>query len=100
MFLPCSMVGTDPSAISRMGSSRAMPRLLLSLLRPGQRWADEVVIILLTAWHFPTVSPCICMEQPLEYTGTDGTSELEVQAWQQNLPKLSLGKAIEPRAGT
>lgn len=43
---------------------------LLSQLWPGQRWANQVVITVLTAWHFPAVSPCTCMEQPREHTGT------------------------------
>lgn len=57
--------------------SHARGWLLLSQLWPGQRWANEAVITVLTAWHFPAVSPCICMEQPLEHTGTHSPSELK-----------------------
>lgn len=80
--------------------SHARGWLLLSQLWSGQRWANEVAITVLTAWHFPAVNPCICMVQPLEHTGTHGPSGLEVQAWQQSLPKLPLSKAIEPKGGT
>lgn len=57
--------------------SHARGWLLLRQLWPGQGWANEAAVTVLTAWHFPAVSPCTGMEQPLEHTGTHSPSELE-----------------------
>lgn len=105
MFLLCSMVGTDPSTISRMGSSRAMPGDGCSwgnyglgrggLMRlQSQRWqlGTSQLWVRVRAWSSPWNS--------LAHTA--------LQSWSagmaQSLPKLPLRSQLSlevvPRYGT
>lgn len=94
--------GNNPSAISRMGNIRAMPG-------DGCSWASYglgrggLMRLQSFCWQPATSQLWVhvsAWSSPWNTLGTDGAPELEVQARQRNLPKLSLSKAIKPRGGT
>lgn len=112
MFTPCSTVlRTDPSAISRMGSSAATPGYDCTWANYGLMRGGLMRLWTL-CWQldsFQGTSRRVCVARPLQRVDPDGLSELptplvsspkglQVQAQPQNLPEQG-NPASSPEVG-
>lgn len=76
--LRSTVLRTDPSALSRTGSSTAMPGYDRTWANYGLKRGGQIRLWT-PCWQldsFQDMSRCICTVQPLQHVGNDGLSEL------------------------